>query len=82
MAEVIVGGALFVWLLCSIYIYGMTCAFWWREYPFLVKHGESFASEVWMFSIVFSIMGPLGLALTLFLTDGARHGLKWWNRAD
>lgn len=59
------------WALCSFLSYGITFAYWSREW-----HAFSIYKYDMRWSIAFSLMGPLSLAVAIFFSDFCKHGFK------
>jgi len=64
------------WALCSILSYGISLAYWQREFKSLAE--RDYVKDT-IESAAFSLFGPLSLFLGYFLTHKAKHGLMYTN---
>lgn len=62
------------WATCSILSYGFEFSYWQNQYKTQAVH--DYKKDL-LFSIVFSISGPIRLIVILIL-DMYKHGLKFW----
>ena len=62
------------WLVCSILTYGITLAYFQREYYLISEQG--YVGDV-LFAIFLSLTGPFGLLVSYWLSGFARNGLKF-----
>lgn len=60
---------LFVWLICGVLTFGITLAYFTREYPGLTDRGDV------VFALCLSVIGPLGLLVSVLMSGGVKHGL-------
>lgn len=66
-------GLLLMWLTCGICAYGLTFAYFQRQWPALAE--EKYGSD-FKFALLTGTLGPFGLYVSL-LDYGTRHGFKW-----
>lgn len=64
-----------IWILCGVLSYGISLAYFQRQYPSLAK--ECYREDV-RDSLVMSSIGPFGLLSTL-LVFGTKHGVMFAN---
>ncbi len=64
---------LLVWLICGILAYGLTFAYFQRQYPTLAE--TEYESD-FRFALSAGMAGPIGLGVCLLSGDW-RHGFKW-----
>lgn len=62
------------WIICGAFAYAITLAFFQRRFPTLAE--EEYAVDV-LRAISAGILGVAGLGAALFVSEGARDGLKW-----
>lgn len=69
MEWVILGAA--AWFGCGFLAYGLTLAYFWREYPINAEHRRGVHHA---FAALMFVSGPFGLFTALF---GKHHGFMW-----
>jgi hypothetical protein len=72
--------AIFICIPCSVVLYGMSLAFFQKEYPFLAnKNRLSDIKLCLMMSIVGLLITPIWLTVMYFkFFRAANHGFLWW----
>lgn len=63
-----------VWLVCGIFAYAITFAYYQREYAAIAK--LTYRNDL-LFAIFIGMTGPFGLLVSLFGSKFVHHGLKW-----
>jgi len=66
-----------IWTICGVLTYGITLAYFQRNYPEIAK--EDYREDVG-FSVLFGIVGPIGLFVSLWGSGFAKHGLMYRRR--
>ena len=61
------------WVVCGIWAYGATIAFFWESFPTLQSR-ERFR-ELQAISVVFGLAGPFGMVAVFISSGFAQHGL-------
>ena len=61
---------LVIWLLCALYTYGVTFAYFQGEYPKLDKASDR------QFALAYSLFGPLTAIIATFLSGFLKHGWR------
>ncbi len=61
-----------IWIVCGIYNYGRSFAFWWRWMPSLQKGDRE--KECWERAIFAAVAGPIATPTILFQKH---YGFKW-----
>ena len=62
------------YLVCYILSYGLTFAYFQREFPVIAK--DKVKADVF-FSLIFSTLGPISLILSIILGGFFKHGIKY-----
>lgn len=63
------------YLLCGILAYGILFAY--QQVKYELKAKSYYDVDRWV-SIMFGLLGPLGLLIVLFITGFAKYGVKFW----
>ena len=61
-----------IWIVCGIFVYGRTLAFFQGEFPNIAKTDRKLDRN---FALVSAAFGPFGLIVVLI--SGANHGYMW-----
>ncbi len=68
--------AILFWTVCGVFSYGISLAESQRSYWKMSIKNATYREDVG-FSILFGLLGPIGLITSYFLSGFAQHGLKW-----
>ena len=62
------------WVFCSLLSYGLTFAYFQRKYVWIA---ENEYRQDMIFSIVWSLAGPISLVLSIVLGNFRKYGIKF-----
>ena len=63
-----------VWTVLGLLAYGLSFAYWQREFPTLAKRDRAADKRK---SLILALAGPVGLVVILIYSGDGKHGVKF-----
>lgn len=63
------------WLVCSVFVYGLSFAHFQREYPMQARDMYVYDMAI---SVLLALTGPISWVLLFVIEKPGRHGLKFY----